>query len=433
MSLINHSDKSNNRVGDYLFFVILLIGCSCAQDCEEMTQSDALPLQWVPEGIKTFNEQRYCGIEHRCWYQPWRCDVDVVDQFYDASIRDYVLRALDAQGVQLFEKEYVVTDFNFLDPLRDWTVIAGPDANWSAVGSDHPLVVFPDFLAQSDRLKSDVVLQTGKTYRIMYSFTSSTAATAVTFYFRDAMGVDITPAIPPIAVPVGTTSGYVDVTLDDPCVDITLEVTCTLGETPACTLNYVNLYDTELLNTNIIYTASFNPDDEGICKNLVKFELWDVTELEPVRISRTDLMDFRESDCIVAWDYTAGVDYAGLVYIMPEGEETPIFHLCTEGVFAHERNVTEEVVVELTQETIGTATSLKKQKLLTIQDAPDYFHTKVELMLAHGFLGSVTDDLYNRTWLREEKYDKQLRDRRYILKEGNVQLTDMNYLKRGAI
>lgn len=414
-----------------LIFLLLLIGCDNIH--EPMTQSDALPLQWFPEGVKTFNEQKHCGIEHKCWYQPWRCDVDLIDQFYDGSIRDYVLRALDSQDELIFEKDYEVINFNFLGPMSDWTVIAGPDANWSAVGSDHPLVTFPAFSAQSDRLKSDVALVTGKTYRIMYSFTGTTAATVAHFVFRDSLGADITPTPVDIAVPVGTTSGYIDITLDDPCIDITLAITCVLGLTPTLTVNYIQLYDSEKVNTNIVYVLAFNPDFEGICGQLVKFELWDITDVDPVRISRTDLMFFRDSDCISAWQYKGSINYAGLTYILPDDDADPLFNLCVEGVFVHERDITEEVVVELTEQTIGTATSIKKQKLLTVQDAPDFFHRKIQLMLAHGFIGSVTDDVYNRTWLKEEKYEKEIRDRRYILKEGNVQLTDINYLKRGAI
>jgi hypothetical protein len=397
-----------------------------------MTQSDALPLQWTPEGKLTFNEMRYRGIEHKCWFQPWRCDVDVIDQFYDGSIRDYVLRALDAQGVQIFEKTYDVINFNFFEPLADWTQIAGLGPNWTGIGTTTPSLTMPSFAAESDKIKCNVTAPADRTYRVFYTFTVANDPCTVQFAFRNA-GADITPLPAAIALPVGTTSGYLDIPIDTDADDFTLVVTCVLGQEPTLTVNSMTLYDTERINTNIVYVVAFNPNFEGICKKLVKFELWDVTDDPEVRISRTDLMDFRQSDSMTMFEYKALQNYSGLTYLLPDLTADQLFRLCVEGVFAHDRELTEEVTVELTEATIGTATSLKIQKQLTVQDAPDYFHRKVQLMLAHGFIGSVTDDLYNRTWIREEKYDKVLRDRRYILKEGNVQLTDINYLKRAVI
>lgn len=360
--------------------------------------------------------------------------MDVIDQFYDGSLRDYVLRALDSQDVELFEKPYMATSFSLFQPLADWVELSDGNEPWSDIGTSTPSVALATSTV-SNRIKSVVDLVAGKTYRVVYTVTKASGGDVdLTLRFRNA-GIDVTPlpSVITISTDAAPTSGFFDIVLDSDADDFTL-----LGEvgfvgSTNLTINSFVLYDIENANTNVVYSLTFNPDDEGICKKLVKFELWDVTDAEEVRISRTDLMDFKESDCISAWDYTSTQNYAGLLYLLPEGEEAPIFRLCIEGVFAHERELTEDVVVELTEQTIGTATSLKKQKLLTVQDAPDFFHRKIQLMLAHGFIGSVTDDIYNRTWVREEKYEKEIRDRRYIFKEGNVQLTDINYLKRGVI
>ena len=426
----------HNRLSDYLciFLLLLLTGCD---NPECMTQSEALPLQWVPEGKKTFNETKHCGIEHKCYFQPWRCDVDVVDQFTDTTLRDYVLRAFDKDGEQLFEKTYDVANFNLAPELQDWTMIAGSDVNWTGIGTSSPQVYLGSSGAMgSNRIKSDLALSTGKTYRIYYTITCDQIFWKMRLRFR-VSGSATTPLPSDITGTSGVNTGYVDVTVDVNTDDMTLEVFKTTGGPLLFEVNQFSIYDTDLDNQSVVYSTSFNPDDEEICGKLVSFELWDVTgddvAPDPIRISRTDLMQFKESDCIAVFDYESNVDYAGLVYEMPTGYESPIFKLCVEGVFAHDREVTEEVTVELTDEVIGTATSLKTQKLLSVQDAPDFFHKKTQMMLAHSLIGKVTDENYNRVWVKEEKYDKQQRDPRYIFKFAECWLTDGNDLNRGSI
>lgn len=412
-----------------IFFLLLLTGCINQHDC--MVQSDTLPLQWYNDSAQTPNTRKIPGIDKECWFQPWRCDVNVVDQFYDSDPRQYVIRAIDHEGVQIFQKSYITTQL--VQDIEDWVAIPGADEDWQDVGTSEPYVDLLTGISNSDRIKGNVSLEADKTYRFFYKFGGTVSTLNVLVRFRSG-GSNITPL--PIAIAgfngVDDVEGYVDYTPDADADDVTIEVGKVTGGAGSFSLKSFTMYEINQQNANVIYSVDFNPEDEGLCDKLVRFEIWDLTDA-PTRIKHTDLVNFSNDLSVNVFEYTASVNYDNLIYDLPIGVEVPVFKICVEGVFFHEKQKTEQVSVDLTDEVVGTATSITTQKLLAIQPAPDWFHLKLQSILSHGLIGSLYDQTWNKYWIKEEEYEKEIVDQHTPTKKAEIYLTQSDSPKRGVI
>jgi hypothetical protein len=70
---------------------------------ESMLISDALPVQFWPEGCDTYNESENYGIHPICWLQPLTCSDEIKIQFQDEeatalNFTEYSLRILSEDG-----------------------------------------------------------------------------------------------------------------------------------------------------------------------------------------------------------------------------------------------------------------------------------------------------------------------------------------------
>lgn len=63
--------------------------------CDWMTFSDALPVQFWLQECDTFNEHEAQGVHHVCWCQPWNCDDDIVIQFKEDSGLSFTLAVIN--------------------------------------------------------------------------------------------------------------------------------------------------------------------------------------------------------------------------------------------------------------------------------------------------------------------------------------------------
>lgn len=81
---------------------LLWVGISC--NYEEVTISNALPIQFWDYDDETFNEKDVCSINNTCFCQPVNCSDPLVFQFTDESGKQFELQALDSAGslVQAF-------------------------------------------------------------------------------------------------------------------------------------------------------------------------------------------------------------------------------------------------------------------------------------------------------------------------------------------
>lgn len=127
--------------------------------------------------------------------------------------------------------------------------------------------------------------------------------------------------------------------------------------------------------------------------------------------------------------YKSSKNFAQMYYT----EESPYFNIAIPGVFFHERDLTQQKAIELSNsKIIGTGSELKKQKLFTIDDIPDYLHTKILLILQHSVSGSVK--MNGVEWTVEEAYDKGEPEEvySYPLKPASIYLTRKGYTQRNA-
>lgn len=402
-----------------------------------MTQSDSLPLQWYLDGVPSFNTRTITGIEKRCYFRPWRCDVNIVDQFYDATPRRYFMRATDSKGNQIFEKEYLTSQL--VDPIADWVDIGSdPDTDWNDIGTDEPYVDLASGAATTDRIRGNVALEEGKNYRFFFRFGST--VNTLNVYVRFRLSGSITTPLP-ITIAgfngIDDGVGYFDYTPDSDVDDVAIHADKVGGGAGRFTLKSFTMYELAGLNANVIYNLDFNPSDEGLCGKHVMFEIWDLSADDeaptPVRLAYTDYMRFSNSVPGNVFEYTSRVNYDGLIYQLPTVQEVPTFKVFIESVFYHTRETTEEVSVDLTTEVVGTATSITTQKLLAIQPAPDELHRKIQSILSHGLIGKLYDTTWLKYWIKQEKYEKQNDDQHAGLKTASIYLTEAYSPKRGVI
>jgi hypothetical protein len=103
------------------------------------------------------------------------------------------------------------------------------------------------------------------------------------------------------------------------------------------------------------------------------------------------------------------------------------------GVFFHQRNPTEQKSIPISNSRgINTSSVLRKQKRFDIQDAPDYMHTKIQLIFQHAVSGSLL--INGVEWTNEEAYEQDdSGPDSYPLKRAKTYLTRKNYVKRNVI
>jgi hypothetical protein len=324
--------------------------------------------------------------------------------------------------------------------LDEWVHIPGGDTDWGGVGFSNPYVTLASSGAMaSDLIKGNVIMDGGKPYRIYYEldqYAGIGGVLNVRFRFRTS-GSITTPLPSDIVMTAGVNSGYFDIAMDADTDDMTIEVFKTTGGPVSIRLNRIKVYDLASENLNIIYSSIFNPSDEGLCGKHVMFEIWDLSADDeaptPVRVAYTDYMRFASNIPGNVFEFTSRVNYDGLIYQLPTGQEVPTFKVFIEGVFFHEREVTEEVSVDLTTEVVGTATRITTQKLLTVQQCPDELHRKVQSILSHGLIGKLYDTTWLKYWIKQEKYEKPSEDQHAALKSGSIYLTEAFSPKQGVI
>lgn len=205
---------------------------------------------------------------------------------------------------------------------------------------------------------------------------------------------------------------------DDPGQTFNLVIVDAAGNT---------LYEEEIPEVaSGVYQISFVPEDISICNAEIQLRITDGASPETI-LARSDAQKIKtahaETELIT---FSHNRNYHGLKYL--DISPAPTFYLRVPCVFFHERFPQEDKAMERTSSTIVTASKLKKQRLMQVIHAPDYFHEKLILALSHS---NVTID--SKTWSKEEAYEKDEGDLRYPLKKATVLLTEKNFLARKVL
>jgi hypothetical protein len=194
--------------------------------------------------------------------------------------------------------------------------------------------------------------------------------------------------------------------------------------------------------------------DSAIWANAVKF-LFTITASTFVGGDIVDIDNFRihyegltyndavlKSDCLsieenpkntVLIKYSSVKNFAGLVYEDLVDDEVIECNLRVRGIFYHEKQGVEQKDIDLSNsKTINTASSLKIQKKLLIEDCPHYMHRKIQLALQHAVSGYVK--INEVMWTISDTYeDFGTRPESYPMKAASVWLTRKNYVIRNVI
>ena len=93
--------------------------------------SNAIPIQFWPLGVPTYNEKPEPGVDHVCYFKKWNAEDEIALQFYDTNDFNYQLEILSEDGTVLhtraFTKSFVNGIYVFETGFR-WTDIGVDNA-----------------------------------------------------------------------------------------------------------------------------------------------------------------------------------------------------------------------------------------------------------------------------------------------------------------
>jgi hypothetical protein len=411
----------------YIAIFALFAACenTDCHTCEQVTISDANPIQFWHVDCDTFNEQEVDGVFPKCFCQPWECGDPLRFQFQEDTDSEFELKVYDSDGAIVhifdFDNTYqdvwdlVFTPDEFSPDLCDQKVQfkivelgnivqnpsfdlgssnwsnSGPGGNW-AVNNGAAEITFINS-AQSSRLFNQTLPQSySGQIKIVVLFTLSNAVSNSTVIVNYG-GVDQSFVVPG----AGT---------------------------------YLREIWVDAASFNTIYLAASTTDGSGLAK---------VMSVKYVKIISSGNQTIRaKSDCVwlkETWKETKLINFwntsrnfAGLIY----HTSTPSieFSIRIPAIFYRERPQQESETMELSNSrSVQTFAQLKTQKLLAIKEMPFYMHKKAILALQHQFV--EMDDI---AYMKAEQYEMQPPSNpRYALDRAQVWLTEKNFIARNVL
>ena len=421
-----------------ILILFLLLGCQEPdyKKCNmALVISDASEIQFWATGTNSFNLEQMGFTDDYCFHQKFKCSGTRRFQGYEVtSDNDYYLIGFDKDGEEIFNEQFVKTSNLFLQALEDGVNDPiGVGTNWTLGAT--PNVSIASALASS---KFFYLKLYGAEASTNYSFTfdilrAISGVGQVNIYVVDQNYFDTGLGSPLGSYTLAADTGTYDYTgVATVPAYIAVEVFNTSGTTDA-TINALDLVgqpDSQVFK----HSLSMVPSDESMCDKFVTFKIFDGPDAETDdEIYYTDAVEF-----VTTWDnssydgrvviqYKSVQNFADILY----DESSEYFQIELTGRFRKERKQTAQKSLELTEMVLNTASSVKKQRKLTLDDLSDYMHTKVTLILAHAASGSVLVDGMEISV--EESYEEGDRPETYPLTPAEVWLTDKDYYKHNVI
>lgn len=424
----------------YCIVLLLVFSCNFENDvpkretCLKMEISNAIPIQFWLNGEESFNQKTVGYVDDVCFNQKFKCSDEIRLQFLDNVSANYYLKGYDTNDNVLatlpFTKSQVYPGNNsniFHDyPLSGFTNKAiGIGPTWTL--GVLPSVSLGSGITGSYALIESLTFPVG-TYNISYK-TTNTAAAAVFNVNILRSGVIIQNIINiPIAVGTDIYSDF-QVTLLQYGDAIEIVAFKSTGSATVVTLKSLTTNVLAIPATPFIYDIFFLPSSNGLCDQFVKFKILD--SIDTV-LAFSDSVEFvtswidTPSSGSIYIQYDSVQNYAGIAYPISE-----YYTIRLDGRFFHERRPLTTKSLALSSSSVSTSSTLKKQKLLTLDAMPDYMHTKVLEILSHSISGEVI--INGLSYLLEDAYEQEELNPFNPLKSANVYLTDKNYLKRNVI
>jgi len=428
-----------------ILILFLLLGCQEPdyKKCNmALVISDASEIQFTPTGQSSFNLEQMGFTDDYCFHQKFLCSSLRRFQGYELdAVNDYYLIAFDEDGAVLYNEMFDKAFPNlFLQALAD-----GENDSWSAgpptwTIDDDPSISFGSPLTDSKFYWVKLYgAQSGTDYNFDYLIDCTIGGTAqIRIYVVDQAYHDSGAGSPLANQLVSSSTALASGTLaytgtgSTPAY-IGVRVSNVSGTTSA----EIQSIDWQEQTADVLvvkHSLSLTPSDNSMCDKFVTFKIFDGPDPETdTEIYYTDSVEFvttwanSNSEGRVDIQYKSVQNFADLLY----DESSSYFQIQLTGRFRKERKQTAQKSLELTEMVLNTAASVKKQRKLTLDDMPDYMHTKVNLILAHAASGSVLVDGLEISV--EEGYEEGDRPETYPLTPAENWLTIKDYYKHNVI
>lgn len=399
-----------------------------------MQISNALPVQFWLIDCYTFNEYYAPGVFHKCFCAPWNCDDTIKVQFTDDAGLNFTL---DVYVLQ--DEENLLTTIAFeevqsgvyeaslelgnqspdicgaylqlkitqsagsqgitLPPLSEWltTSASGSDIDWT-LGSN-PTV---------NLTGSSISPEASEILYIDYAFIAGVEYT---------INIEYTRVVNSGASNPRTTSLYI---LDNTLAVLFTELSAANEGTNTATITFTATADT----THIGFKHNSGSTNVDITVN----------DASGSRIVGSDQI-MAKSDCLEICDchhesilltYSNHENFAGLVY--QNASPNPEFQVRVPAVFYHQRFPEEDEVMQLDNELVVLNGVVEKQRLMTTDYLPYYFHEKMKLILKHQNL-----TIFDKQWAKKEAYELVEGNRQGPIKMANCWLNEKDYVQRNVL
>lgn len=406
---------------------------SGVRQCELMTISDALPVQFWLSECETYNEHEAGGVHHECWCVPWECDDPITIQFKDTPAQSRSLLVKNPHEAYLYDELFtevqsgvyqlslIPDDHNICDEriqllIADatsairmpapsaWT--SPPPAAFDVRDGTH----FIETLTSADFstvANVNMVIPSGKVVGISYTVevTGTWVCLAdfpilVTFAFEDGGGNFVSTNDLTLEERIIRANGTYQVNE----ILTTTDVTAKLRVTVISQISSGSALFVITVNTGqIVYISASSISAKSDCLDIA------TTQDETIFI-----------------EYSNHRNFAGLVYEDASPDLT--FGIRVPCRFVHEIEPEEDEAMELTSSIVTTSAQLKTQRLLEVKHAPYYFHKKLRRVLKHQTLTT-----FDKSWKKEEAYEVVEGNKRWPLKAATCYLTEGNSVVRNVL
>lgn len=187
----------------------------------------------------------------------------------------------------------------------------------------------------------------------------------------------------------------------------------------------IELQSIPFTNTiDTVYSVSFSPSTYDMCDDIIQLKIFRGS----TALYKSDCLDIKASHGeTIEITYSNDRNFASLNYSVVTPD--PEFSIRIPACFVHERFPEEDEVIELSNSrSIQLNAQVKAQRLLEIKAMPYYMHRKLKLILKHQF---VTIDF--QEWVKADPYEEGQSNRRNVLRQATVWLTEKDYIIRNVL
>jgi hypothetical protein len=410
------------------FFILaslFLNGRSHIFKTPEMVFSDALPVQFWPVNCQTHNEHQPAGVHYRCFCQPWQCDDEIIIQFQDDPGISFSLLVFEGEdqreAIEFDEISTGVYQLTFTPTSDD-----SPEYCDSFIqlkiqsNAGFQPEALPDLDTWLTGGPGDVPWTLGATPSISLGATDDSEYLYVDFAFIE--GVEYSISFNYTGTNTFVRQGEVDI------LDSGFNV---LWSDPGVHSLSDGTNDSDAFTFTAI--AGMTRIGIRISQTVILAATVTINSVSATRSIGVDTI-LAKTDCLhiltehkntVYASYSYHRNYAGLIY--SDISPAIVFKIRIPAIFFHQRFPEEDETILLTDQIVTLSGTMRKQRLLSVDYVPYYFHEKIMLILKQNV------EIFDFTWVKQEAYQITEGDRRSPWKKANVYLSRQDFVQRNVL